>query len=167
MLQYCAFLFSLYSPFFLNLVRKIIIIKRKQQNIYPFIHSLDILNIVTRTENYMKMICSYTKYRPKKRNKFKINQSPEEYESLVHLQCPKMYFYTEHCHQLKLQSVLNIDICYCNEGCRELRLQLDMISFWYNEAQRKERQSTRSLKCFTEAQMFVRKSELCKSLSLN
>lgn len=140
MLQYCAFLFSLYSPFFLNLVRKIIIIKRKQQNIYPFIHSLDILNIVTRTENYMKMICSYTKYRHKERNTFKINQSPEEYESLVHLQCPKMYFYIDHCHQLKLQSVLNIDICYCDVDCCEVSLQLDMIPFWYSEAQRKERQ---------------------------
>lgn len=57
------------------------------------------------------MICSYTKYRHQERNKFEINQSPEEYESLVHLQCPKMYFYIEHCHQLKLQSALHIDIC--------------------------------------------------------
>lgn len=97
------------------------------------------------------MICSYAKYRHKERNKLKINQFHEEYESLVHLQCPKMYFYIEHCHQLKLQSVLNIDICYCNMDRCEVRAQLDMIPFWYNEAQRKERQSTRSLKCFIEA----------------
>lgn len=139
MLQHCAFLFSLYSPFFLNLVRKIIIIKRKQQNIYPFIHSLDTLKIVTRTENYMKMICSYTKYRHKERNKFKINQFPEEYESLVHLQCPKMCFYIEHCHQFKLQTVLNIDICYRDVDCCEVTLQLDLIPHFGTMRHREKR----------------------------